>query len=267
MATRRIYYPRHVKLRVGVLGAGGKVGTAICEAVTAAPDLELVAEIDLHDPLTQLVEARAQAVVDFTTPHVVMDHLEFCIEHGLDAVVGTTGFTQERLSQVARWLEGTHTGVLIAPNFSLGAVLMMQVSQQLAPYFESVEIVETHHETKMDAPSGTAHRTAELIAKARNAAALGPIPDATTTELPGARGADVEGIRVHGLRVRGAVAHQEVIFGAVGETLRIRHDSHDRASFAPGVLLGLRRIQSHPGLTVGLEHFLESPEALGSMGE
>ncbi len=240
-----------------MLGALGKVGREVCEAVAAADDLELVAEIDHLDDLQILVDTRAQAVVDFTTPHVVMDNLRFCVEHGIHAVVGTTGFDEERLGQVESWLEASPgTGVLIAPNFSIGAILMMRFAEQAARYFESVEIVELHHPTKADAPSGTARRTAELIAAARREAGLAPPPDATSTALEGARGADIEGIRVHGLRIRGLVAHQEVILGAPGETLTIRHDSLDRVSFTPGVLLGLRRIAEKPGLTVGLERFL-----------
>jgi 4-hydroxy-tetrahydrodipicolinate reductase len=243
---------------VGVLGARGKVGSEVCRAVEAAPDLELVARVDAEDELDALVTAGAQAVVDFTHPDVVMDNLEFCIDHGIHAVVGTTGFDEGRLATLRGWLaDSPRTGVLIAPNFSIGAILMMRFAARAAPYYESVEVVEMHHPTKADAPSGTARRTAELIAAARREAGLGPVPDATSTSLDGARGADVDGIRVHGLRVRGLVAHQEVILGGVGETLTIRHDSLDRASFTPGVLTGLRRIAEHPGLTVGLEHFLD----------
>ena len=245
-------------MKVGVLGARGKVGSEVCRAVAAADDLELVAEVDADDELDTLVSSGAEAVVDFTHPDVVMDNLEFCIDHGIHAVVGTTGFDQQRLDTLRGWLENAPaTGVLIAPNFSIGAVLMMRFATIAAPFYESVEVVEMHHPTKADAPSGTARRTAELIAAARREAGLGPVPDATTTSLEGARGADVDGIRVHGLRVRGLVAHQEVLLGGVGETLTIRHDSLDRVSFTPGVLVGLRAIASHPGLTVGLEHFLD----------
>ena len=244
--------------RVGVLGARGKVGSEVCRAVEAADDMELVAAIDVGDDIEALVADGAEAVVDFTHPDVVMDNLEFCIRHGIHAVVGTTGFDEDRLGTLAGWLDDAPgTGVLIAPNFSIGAILMMRFAAVAAPYFESVEVVEMHHPTKADAPSGTARRTAEVIAAARRDAGLGPVPDATTTALEGARGADVDGIRVHGLRVRGLVAHQEVLLGAVGETLTIRHDSLDRVSFTPGVLTGLRAIGDHPGLTVGLEHFLD----------
>jgi 4-hydroxy-tetrahydrodipicolinate reductase len=243
--------------RVGVLGARGKVGSEVCRAVEAADDMELVARIDADDDIDALVSAGAEAVVDFTHPDVVMDNLEFCIDHGVHAVVGTTGFDQQRLDTLRGWLgDAPRTGVLVAPNFSIGAILMMRFAAIAAPFYESVEVVEMHHPTKADAPSGTARRTAELIAAARRDAGLGPVPDATSTALDGARGAVVDGIHVHGLRVRGLVAHQEVLLGGVGETLTIRHDSLDRVSFTPGVLVGLRAIAEHPGLTVGLEHFL-----------
>ncbi|WP_084527570.1 4-hydroxy-tetrahydrodipicolinate reductase [Nocardioides dokdonensis] len=245
-------------LRVGVLGARGKVGREVCRAVAEAPDTELVAEIDVDDDLESLVEAGAQAVVDFTHPDVVMANLEFCVSRGIHAVVGTTGFDDERLATLRGWLaEAPGTGVLIAPNFSVGAVLMMRFAAAAARFYESVEIVELHHPDKADAPSGTARRTAELVAAARREAGCAPVPDATTTALDGARGADVDGIRVHGLRIRGLVAHQEVVLGGVGETLTIRHDSLDRASFTPGVLRALRAIGTRPGLTVGLEELLD----------
>ncbi len=245
-------------MRVGVLGARGKVGREICAAVEAADGLELVAQVDADDDRGLLVEAGVEAVVDFTHPDVVMDNLAFCIEHGIHAVVGTTGFDEERLETLRTALaERPEVGVLIAANFSIGAVLMMRFAAEAARFFESAEVVELHHPTKADAPSGTARRTAELIAAARREAGLGAMPDATSTGLDGARGADVDGVRVHGLRIRGLVAHQEVVLGGVGETLTIRHDSLDRASFAPGVLAGLRGIASRPGLTVGLEPFLD----------
>jgi 4-hydroxy-tetrahydrodipicolinate reductase len=247
-------------MKVAVLGARGKVGREVCRAVDEATDLELVARVDTgadDDSLRDLPGSGAEAVVDFTHPDVVMDNLRFCVEHGIHAVVGTTGFDDERLDRVRGWLEtAPDTGVLVAPNFSIGAVLMMRFAAEAAPFYESVEIVEMHHPDKADAPSGTARRTASLVADARRRAGSGPVPDATSTALDGARGADVEGIRVHGLRVRGLVAHQEVLLGGEGETLTIRHDSMDRASFTPGVLVGLRRIADAPGLTVGLERFL-----------
>jgi 4-hydroxy-tetrahydrodipicolinate reductase len=246
-------------MRVGVLGARGKVGSEVVSAVEAADDLELVAAVDTgedNDSLDDLVARGVEVVVDFTHPDVVMDNLRFCVEHGIHAVVGTTGFDDDRLDRLRGWLDGTSVGVLVAPNFSIGAVLMMRFAAEAAPYYESVEILELHHPDKADAPSGTARRTASLVAAARRAAGSGPVPDATTTSLEGARGADVDGIRVHGLRIRGLVAHQEVILGGLGETLTIRHDSLDRVSFTPGVLLGVRRVASAPGLTVGLEAFL-----------
>ena len=244
-----------MSIRVGVLGAKGKVGQAICEAVTAADGLELAGEVDRDDSLQLFVENNVDVVVDFTHPDVVMGNLEFLIANGIHAVVGTTGFDDERLAQVREWLaDSPNTGVLIAPNFAIGAVLSMKFAQLAAPYFESVEVIELHHPNKADAPSGTAYRTAALIAEAR--ADLPTSPDATTQELEGARGADVAGVRVHSVRLRGLVAHQEVLFGTLGETLTIRHDSIDRSSFGPGVLVGVRGIGDRPGLTVGLEPFL-----------
>ena len=205
------------QIRVGVLGARGKVGSEVCRAVEAAPDTELVASVDAGDDLEELARAGAEVVVDFTHPDVVMDNLRFCIEHGIHAVVGTTGFDQPRLDQLEAWLaDAPGVGVLIAPNFSIGAILMMRFAAQAAPFFESVEVVELHHPDKADAPSGTARRTAELIAAARREAGSAPMPDATSTGLEGARGADVDGVRVHGLRIRGLVAHQEVILGDGG---------------------------------------------------
>jgi 4-hydroxy-tetrahydrodipicolinate reductase len=207
-----------------------------------------------------VVRNGAEVVVDFTHPDVVMDSLELLVDHGIHAVVGTTGFDDERLATLRGWLDGAPgTGVLIAPNFSIGALLMMRFAAAAAPFYESVEVVELHHPDKADAPSGTARRTARLIADARREAGCGPVPDATSTSLDGARGADVDGVRVHAVRVRGLVAHQEVLLGGVGETLTIRHDSLDRASFTPGVLSGLRAIREHPGLTVGLEPVLDLP--------
>ena len=244
-------------IRVGVLGARGKVGSAVCRAVTEADDTELVAEVDHDDPIELLRENGAEAVVDFTHPDVFMDNLRYCIEHGIHAVVGTTGFDDERLERLRGWLaESPGTGVLVAPNFSIGAVLMMRFAAEAARHFESVEIVELHHPDKADAPSGTARRTAQLVAAARREAGLGPSPDATSTGLDGARGADVDGVHVHAVRARGLVAHQEVVLGGLGETLTLRHDSMDRASFTPGVLTALRQIADRPGLTVGLDDFL-----------
>ncbi|MGH3722999.1 MAG: 4-hydroxy-tetrahydrodipicolinate reductase [Mycobacterium sp.] len=241
-------------MTTGVLGAQGKVGQAMCQAVDAAVDLDLVAAVDKDDSLDAL--AAASVVIDFTHPDVVMDNLKFLIGNGIHAVVGTTGFTDERLDQVRAWLsESPGTGVLIAPNFAIGAVLSMKFAQQAARFFESVEVIELHHPNKADAPSGTATRTARLIAEARKG--LPPSPDATSTGIEGARGADVDGVRVHAVRVAGLVAHQEVLFGTTGETLTIRHDSIDRSSFAPGVLLAVRNIAARPGLTIGIEPLLE----------
>jgi 4-hydroxy-tetrahydrodipicolinate reductase len=244
--------------KVAVLGAHGRMGGEVCRAVEAADDLDLVAALDRDDTLEGLTEAAAQVVVDFTSPAAVMDNLAWCIGHRLHAVVGTTGFTDERLARVREWLvQAPGVGVLVAPNFSVAAVLMMRFAAQAARFFESVEIVELHHPNKVDAPSGTARRTAELVAEARRNAGSPAMPDATREALAGARGAAVAGISVHSVRLRGLVAHQEVLFGADGETLTIRHDSLDRASFMPGVLLGVRQIAERPGLTVGLEHLLD----------
>lgn len=242
-------------MRVAVLGAKGKVGSTMVTGVRAADDLTLSAEVDAGDPMSLLTEASTEVVIDFTHPDVVMANLEFSIANGIHAVVGTTGFTAERLQQVEEWLAGSPaTSVLIAPNFAIGAVLSMHFAKQAAPFFESAEVVELHHPHKADAPSGTATRTAKLIAESRKG--LPPNPDATSTGLPGARGADVEGIPVHSVRLAGLVAHQEVLFGTEGETLTIRHDSLDRTSFVPGVLLAVRRVRERPGLTVGLEPLL-----------
>ncbi|MBY6411028.1 4-hydroxy-tetrahydrodipicolinate reductase [Rhodococcus sp. BP-252] len=245
-------------IRVGVLGARGKVGQAICAAVDAASDLELVATVDQGDSMSTFVDASTQVVVDFTHPDVVMDNLRFLVENGIHAVVGTTGFDDERLATVRSWLGGSpETGVLIAPNFAIGAVLTMRFAEQAARFFDSVEVIELHHPNKADAPSGTAYRTAEVIADARAKAGVAKSPDATTAEFDHARGAEVDGVRVHSIRLAGLVAHQEVLFGTLGETLTIRHDSLDRTSFAPGVLLGVREIAGRPGLTVGLDPFLD----------
>ena len=243
-------------MRVGVLGAKGKVGATMVAAVEAAEDLTFTAGVDAGDPLSLFTDSETEVVIDFTHPDVVMDNLKFLIDNGIHAVVGTTGFTDERVSQVQAWLEESRTtAVLIAPNFAIGAVLSRQFAKQAARFFESVEVIELHHPHKADAPSGTAARTARVIAEARKG--LPPNPDATSTGLEGARGADVDGIPVHSVRLAGLVAHQEVLFGTQGETLTIRHDSLDRTSFVPGVLLAVRTVREHPGLTVGLEPFLD----------
>lgn len=243
-------------MRVAVLGAKGKVGATMVQAVEDAPDLTFSAAVDAGDPRSELVDSRTDVVIDFTHPDVVMDNLKFVIDNGIHAVVGTTGFTDERMSQVQQWLSAKpDVAVLIAPNFAIGAVLSMHFAQQAARFFESVEVIELHHPHKADAPSGTAARTARLIAEARKD--LPPNPDATSTGLDGARGADVDGIPVHSVRLAGLVAHQEVLFGTQGETLTIRHDSFDRTSFVPGVLLAVRKVAERPGLTVGIEPLLD----------
>lgn len=245
-------------IRVGVLGARGRMGQQVCKAVDAAEDLELVAMVDAGDWLFSVADAGAQVLVDFTHPDVVMDNVRFAVDQGIHAVVGTTGFTEERLTTVRGWLaDAPQLGVLVAPNFGIGAVLSMRFAQLAARYYESAEVIELHHPGKADAPSGTAIRTAQLIAQARTEAKLPAPPDVTSQTLDGARGADVEGIHVHALRVAGMVAHQEIVFGTEGETLTIRHDSLDRTSFMPGVLLGVRTISKRPGLTVGLEPLLD----------
>lgn len=244
-------------IKVGVLGARGRMGSEVVKAVTESPDCELVASLDQGDSLDALVTAGAQVVVDFTTPEVVMGNLEFLISHNIHSVVGTTGFSDDRIAQLNTWLAAhPQSGVLIAPNFAIGAVLMMEFAEKAAQFFESAEIIELHHPNKVDAPSGTGARTAALISDARKRAGLPAMPDATTTALDGARGALVGDVPVHSVRLRGLIAHQEVLFGGLGETLTIRHDSLDRAGFMPGVLLGVRKVSSHPGLTIGLEKFM-----------
>ncbi len=243
-------------IKVGVLGAKGRMGTQVCGAVTGADDMELTATVDIGDARDSLTAA--DVVVDFTHPGAVMDNLRWCVAHGRSTVVGTSGFDEDRLAAVRSLLgEEPEVSVLVVPNFSIGAVLMMRFAAQAARFFESAEIIELHHAGKVDAPSGTAAATAALIASARSGAGLGPAPDATTAALPGARGADVAGLRVHSVRLAGLVAHQEVLLGGHGEVLTIRHDSLDRSSFMPGVLAAIRAAGSlPPGLTVGLDTIL-----------
>ena len=244
-------------INVAVLGARGRMGSEVVKAVEATEGLALVAALDLGDSLDQLKGSAAHVVVDFTTPDSVMSNLEFLINNGINVVVGTTGFDDAKLATVKGWLaHNPSVGVLVAPNFAIGAVLMMEFAEKAARYFESAEIIELHHPAKVDAPSGTAARTAELMSAARKEAGLGAMPDATTTALDGARGALVGGIPVHSVRARGLVAHQEVLFGGLGETLTIRHDSIDRAGFMPGVILGVHKIVNTPGLTHGLDKFM-----------
>lgn len=250
-------------LKVGVLGARGRMGAEVCKTIDAADDLELVATVDAGDRLATIADAGADVVVDFTHPDVALDHIRFCIDQGIDIVVGTSGFSPDKLETVQQWLEASlepnnaDVTVLIVPNFAIGAVLSMRFAAQAARFFDSVEIIELHHANKVDAPSGTATRTAELVAQARAEAGLGPVPDATTTALEGSRGAEVSGVHVHSVRLPGLVAHQEVLLGTSGETLTIRHDSVDRSSFMPGVLLAVRKVSSLSGLTVGLDVLLD----------
>jgi 4-hydroxy-tetrahydrodipicolinate reductase len=243
-------------IKVGVLGAKGRMGAEVCRAVEGAADLELVAAVDQGDSIEALTAA--EVVVDFTSPGVVMDNVRWCVEHGVHAVVGTSGFGPDKLETIRGWLAANGgANVLVAPNFGVGAVLMMNFAQKAAPFFESVEVVELHHPRKIDAPSGTSYRTAELIAQARAEAGVDPSPDATTDEIEGARGADVDGVRVHAVRLSGLIAHQEVLLGGHGEVLTIRHDSMNRESFMPGVLLGVRGVaRLADRLTVGIEPLL-----------
>jgi len=247
-----------MSIKVAVLGAKGRMGSEAVKAISAAEDLELVAQLDVGDSLDNLIKSGAQTVVDFTHPDSVMGNLEFAIKNGINVVVGTTGFDTKKLNEIKSWLQAQpKVGALIAPNFGLGAVLMMQFAAQASKYFESVEIIELHHPAKADAPSGTASRTAELITEARKSVNKEAMPDATSSALAGARGAKVGDVPVHSVRLRGLVAHQEVILGDLGETLTIRHDSIDRTGFMPGVLLGVRKVGQNPGLTFGLEHFMD----------
>jgi len=246
-------------IRVAVLGAKGRVGSEVVRAVGAADDLELAAAVDVEDDLAaSLASSRAEVAVDFTSPDAVLDNVRACVSAGVHAVVGTTGWDSDRLATVEGWLgRAPGVGVLVAPNFGVAAVLMMRFAAQAARFYESVEIVELHHANKADAPSGTARRTAELVAAARREAGVAQAPDATSSSLPGARGADVAGVPVHAVRLAGLVAHQEVLLAGAGESLTIRHDTFDRSSFTPGVLLGVREVGSRPGLTVGLESLLD----------
>jgi 4-hydroxy-tetrahydrodipicolinate reductase len=245
-------------MKVAVLGAKGRMGAETVAAIESASDLTLSSTLDLGDSLDQLIKTGTEVVIDFTHPDSVMKNLEFAINNGIHVVVGTTGFDDKKLSELKNLLsKNPKVGALIAPNFGLGAVLMMQFSQKAAQYFESVEIIELHHANKVDAPSGTAIRTAELITDARKQSKKGAMPDASKTIIPGARGAKVGDVPIHSVRSHGYVAHQEVIFGDTGETLSIRHDSINRAGFMPGVLIGVRNVAKHPGLTVGLENYME----------
>jgi 4-hydroxy-tetrahydrodipicolinate reductase len=245
-------------IRVGVLGARGRMGSEVCRAVEAADDMEIVAMVDTGDWKFDIADAGAEVVVDFTHPDVVLDNIRFCVDHDIRCVVGTSGFNESKLDTVRQWLEPKPgLGVLVAPNFALGAVLAMRFAELAARYYACAEVIELHHNRKADAPSGTATHTAGLIARSRDKAGLPAGPDATTSQVDGARGALVSDVRVHSVRLPGLVAHQEVIFGGDGETLTIRHDSFDRASFMPGVLLAVRSILTRSGLLVGLENLLD----------
>lgn len=245
-------------LSVAVLGAGGRMGSEAVRAVEAAEGLELVARLGRGDSLEGLVETGAQVMIDLSVPSATEDNVRFAVEHGIHCVVGATGWDDERLARLEQLLdERPAIGVLIAPNFSIGAVLAMRFSAQAARFFESAEIVELHHPDKVDAPSGTAVRTASLMAAQREEAGLAASPDATQTDPTGARGGLVDGIHVHSVRLRGLVAHQETLLGSVGEQLTIRHDSFDRVSFMSGVLLGVRTVGQRPGLTHGLDGYLD----------
>jgi len=244
-------------IKVGVLGARGRMGSQVCQAVAGADGMGIAAEVDEGDPRDTLTGC--DVVVDFTHPGAVMENLRWCVGKGLDTIVGTSGFDESRLAQVREWLAAAPgVRVLVVPNFSVGAVLMMRFAQQAARFFTSAEVIELHHAAKADAPSGTASRTAAMIAEARAAAGLGEPPDATVSAVEGARGSALGGgVHVHSIRLAGLVAHQEVLFGAPGEVLTIRHDSMDRVSFMPGVLRAIRGIADLPvGLTVGLDPLL-----------
>ena len=242
-------------IKVGVFGAAGRMGSEVCRAVEADPDLELVARVDIDDAPQAMVDAGAEVAVDFTAPAAVKSNIRFCLDNGIHAVVGTTGLSESDRSEIGKWAEGASANVFIAPNFAIGAVLMMQFAARAAAHFDTAEIVERHHERKLDAPSGTALRTAEVMNEAR--ADAWKISTTTTESLEGSRGGEVGGIHIHSLRVPGSVAHQEVVLGTAGETLTIRHDSLERSSFMPGVLLAVKKVATLPGMTVGLEHVLD----------
>lgn len=244
-------------IKVAVLGAKGRMGAEVVKAVTNASDLELVASIDQNDDFNIVKNSGAQVAVDFTTPDVVMNNLELLINAGISPVVGTTGFNEEKISKLQKMLQSnSQVSLRLVPNFSIGAILMMRFAKAATKFYDSVEIIEYHHPNKIDAPSGTAVRTAQIIAEERKLNNLGNNPDATISEVPGSRGSKIDGIPVHAVRMQGLVAHQEVVFGSHGETLTIRHDSFDRESFMPGVLLAIRNIGKKPGLTIGIDDLI-----------
>jgi 4-hydroxy-tetrahydrodipicolinate reductase len=270
----------HGVVRVGVLGAGGRMGQEVCRAVAGADDLELVAAVDPQlagrdlrevagDAVPQLVisgdiaalaAAEAEVAVDFTVAAAARENVAWCAAHGVHAVVGTTGLPAEDMTELARLFEGGTANAVFAANFAIGAVLLIRFAEMAAPFMDGVEVIELHHETKRDAPSGTAVHTVQRIDAARRSAGGTPwAPDPTTEEvLAGARGGmGPGGIRVHSVRLPGMLAHEEVIFGGLGQTLTIRHDAYDRRSFMSGVLLAVRRVPDRPGLTVGLDALLD----------
>ncbi len=242
-------------IKVGVFGYKGRMGATVCDAVRADPELDLVACVDIEESADEMVAGGVEVAVDFTSPGAVKDNIRFCLDNGIHVVVGTTGLTSADHGDIATWQSTSKANVFIAPNFAVGAVLMMDFARRAAPHFATAEIIERHHERKLDAPSGTALRTAELMNEAR--AQPWSLPERGSESLAGSRGGDVDGVRVHSLRVPGSVAHQEVILGAPGETLTIRHDSLDRASFMPGVLLAIKKVAERTGVTVGLENLLD----------
>jgi len=254
-------------VRVGVLGAGGRMGSEVCRAMAADPDLELVAAVDPHyagaeaagvvvaGTVEALAEARAQVAVHFTLADAARDNLRWCAAHGVHSVVGTSGLGEGDLAELRSLFPGDGgPNCIVAPNFAIGAVLMMRFAEMAAPFFETAEVIELHHDSKADAPSGTALATAERMAAASAAWAADP----TTSEVvTGARGgAGAGGIKVHSVRLRGLVACQEVLLGTTGQTLSIRHDTTDRTCFMPGVVLAVKAVAERPGLTVGLDALL-----------
>jgi len=257
-------------VKVAVVGAGGRMGQEVCRAVTAAEDMTLVAAVDpahvgedvcghtIVGEVNALRDLGAEVVVDFTVAEAVRHNAVHYARQGVHAVIGTSGLSESDLAAMASSFEGSGANVIVVANFAIGAVLLMHFSRLAAPLMEGVEVIELHHDAKRDAPSGTAMHTAAAIAAARRAAGSGPLPPDPTTDVVavGARGAEAEGIHVHSVRLPGLVAHEEVIFGALGQSLSIRHDSYDRTSFMPGVLLAVRAVGESPGLTVGLEALL-----------
>ena len=264
-------------LKVLVNGADGRMGSQVVKAVYEDKELELVGGVSItnigkdmgelagigtldmvvREGLGQAIdELKPDVVVDFTSPKAIFNNAKTVIEHGVNMVVGTTGLTAEQRGELGKMADAKGTCIFIAPNFGLGAVLMMKISTEVAKYLPDVEIIEMHHNNKLDAPSGTSIMTANMIAAARAEAGIEPAPDKTHESLDGARGAKVDGITIHSVRLPGYVAHQQVMFGGYGEYLTIRHDSIDRKSFMPGVILAVKKVGSHPGLTFGLENFL-----------